>query len=188
MWTVNSAPTNPPVPIWGWWLTQVVLYNGCKTVVVVLEARCSSCHPTNNVSVNCEFIQHIMAKPLMRCIHWLHHKLRPVLEFWVINSRDIYPSFITIKWNHTMPQPFYSLFPGPPGWAGARRELLDFMVHGKINRRRHTDHPDGRHSIQTSNQCPPPPSPIFFTGWMPVLPPSVKAPKAASAFGLGRRR
>jgi len=28
---------------------------------------------------------------------------------------------------------FMVLFPGPPGWAGARRELLDFMVQGKIN-------------------------------------------------------
>jgi len=34
---------------------------------------------------------------------------------------------------HTTPQPFYGPFPGPPGWAGARRELLDFMVQGKIN-------------------------------------------------------
>jgi len=56
---------------------------------------------------------------------------------------------------------FTALFPGPPGWAGARRELLDFMVQGKINRGRHIDHPAGRHSIRT-NQCPPPPSPIFF--------------------------
>jgi len=31
------------------------------------------------------------------------------------------------------------------------------MVQGKINRGRHTDHPAGRHAIQT-NQCPPPPS------------------------------
>jgi len=52
---------------------------------------------------------------------------------------------------------FTALFLGPPGWAGARRELLDFMVQGKINRGRHTDHPAGRHSIRT-NQCPPPPS------------------------------
>jgi len=29
----------------------------------------------------------------------------------------------------------------------------------------------GRHSIWT-NQCPPPPSPIFFTGRMPFLPPN----------------
>jgi len=42
-----------------------------------------------------------------------------------------------------------ALFAGPPGWAGARRELLDFMVQGEINRGRHTDHPVGRHSIRT---------------------------------------
>jgi len=51
---------------------------------------------------------------------------------------------------------FTALFPGPPRWAGARRELLNFMVHGKIDRGRHTDHPAGCHSIQT-NQCPSPP-------------------------------
>jgi len=56
---------------------------------------------------------------------------------------------------------FTALIPGPPGWAGARREILDFMVQGKINWGRHTDHPAGCHSIRT-NQCPPPPSPIFF--------------------------
>ena len=65
---------------------------------------------------------------------------------------------------------FTTLFPGPPGWAGARRELLDFMVQGKINRGRHNDHLAGRHSIRT-NQCPRPPSPIFFSGRMPFLPP-----------------
>ena len=56
---------------------------------------------------------------------------------------------------------FTALFPGLPGWASARRELLDFMVQGKINIGRHTDHPDARHSIRTK-QCPPPPSPIFY--------------------------
>jgi len=71
----------------------------------------------------------------------------------------------------THTQPFYGLFPGPPGWVSARRELLNFMVQGKINRCRHTDHPARRHSIRT-NQCPPPPSPMFFTGCMPFLPPS----------------
>jgi len=58
---------------------------------------------------------------------------------------------------------FTALFQGASGWAGARRQLLDFMVQGEINRGRHTDHPAGRHSIRT-NQCPPPPSPIFFYG------------------------
>jgi len=32
---------------------------------------------------------------------------------------------------------------------------VEFMVQGKINRSRHTDHPAGRHSIWTK-QCPPP--------------------------------
>jgi len=53
-------------------------------------------------------------------------------------------------------------------WAGARRELLDFMVQGKINRGRHTDHPAGRHSIRT-NQCPRPPSPPYYTTYIWVL-------------------
>ena len=72
---------------------------------------------------------------------------------------------------------FTALFPGPPGWAGARRELLDFMVQGKFNRGRHTDHPAGRHSIRT-NQCPPPPS-SFLQARCPSYRPtnSVKALK-----------
>jgi len=66
---------------------------------------------------------------------------------------------------------FTALFPGRTGWAGARRELLDFMVQREINRGRHTDHPAGRHSIRT-NQCPPPPSPYIFTGQMTFLLPN----------------
>jgi len=76
---------------------------------------------------------------------------------------------------------FTSLFQRPPGWAGDRRELLDFMVQGMIYTGRHTNHPDGCHSIQT-NQCPPTPTPHFlkgqhlitqlFTGRMPFLPPN----------------
>jgi len=50
-----------------------------------------------------------------------------------------------------------------------QKRTSDFMVQGKINRDRHTDHPAGRHSIRT-NQCPPPPSTIFFTGRTPFLP------------------
>jgi len=57
---------------------------------------------------------------------------------------------------HTHTQPFTALFPGPTGWASARKELLNFMVQGKINRGRHINHPDGRHSIWTK-QCHPPP-------------------------------
>ena len=49
---------------------------------------------------------------------------------------------------------FTALFPGPPRWAGARRELLDFTVQGKINRGRHTDHLAERHSIRTNQYSP----------------------------------
>jgi len=66
---------------------------------------------------------------------------------------------------------FTALFPGPPGWAGARRELLDFMVQGKINRDRHTDHPAGHHTIRT-NQCPPPPSLHFLQAGCPSCHPT----------------
>ena len=60
-------------------------------------------------------------------------------------------------WRHIVPVQvvitttiFRPFFPGRPGWAGARRELLHFMVQGKINRGRHTDDPAGRHSIRTN--------------------------------------
>jgi len=54
-------------------------------------------------------------------------------------------------------------------------------VQGKINRGRHTDHPDGRHSIRTI-QCLPPPSPIFLQAGCPSCRPtnSIKALKATS--------
>jgi len=65
---------------------------------------------------------------------------------------------------------FTALFPGPPGSAGPRRELLDFMVQGEINRGRHTDHPAGCHCIQTNQWPPPPHTPTYFTVRMPFLP------------------
>jgi len=67
------------------------------------------------------------------------------------------------------PQPFYGPFLGAPGWAGARRELLDFMVQGRLTGR-HTDHLAGCHSIWTTSGAPqylP-----FFKGQMPFLLPN----------------
>ena len=58
------------------------------------------------------------------------------------------------SWEPPYHNHFKALFPGPPGWAGARIEILDFMVQGKINRDRHTDHPAGRHSIRTKQHHP----------------------------------
>jgi len=80
-------------------------------------------------------------------------------------------------------QLFYGHFPGTPEWAGARRELLDFMMQGKINRGRHTVHPARCHSIWT-NQFPPPTSPHFLQAGCPSCRPtsSVKALKATSLY------
>jgi len=70
------------------------------------------------------------------------------------------------------PQPFYNPFFRTTRVSRCQK-LLDFMVQGKINRGRHTDHPAWRHSIQT-NQCPGHIHhlPHIFTGWMPFLPPN----------------
>ena len=83
-------------------------------------------------------------------------------DWWKACSRSIFGMYLARErrgsWSsstlehHTPPQPFYGPFPGPPGWAGARRGLLDFMEQRKINYRgRHTDHPVGRHSIRTDS-------------------------------------
>jgi len=80
----------------------------------------------------------------------------------------------------TLHNRFTALFPRPSGWAIARKKPLDFMVQGKINRGRQTDHPAGRHSNWTK-QCPPPPSPHCFTGQMPFLPPKTNSSKALKA-------
>jgi len=71
-----------------------------------------------------------------------------------ILTSEIWPGLALATYHHNC---FMGLFSGSGGWAGARTELLDIIVQGKINRGRHTDHPAGRHSIRT-NQCPPPPS------------------------------
>ena len=95
------------------------------------------------------------------------------LMTFLLNGRRHTPRI----WTQQQPPPHHNhvmaLFPGPPGWASARRELLDFMVQGKINRGRHTDHPDGRYSIRTK-QCPPPSFPIFYrSDALPVAQPTV---------------
>jgi len=68
---------------------------------------------------------------------------------------------VSVSWqthtHTTVLRPFFRDHPGEPV---PEEKLLDFMVQGKINRGRHTDHPAGHHSIRT-NQRPPPPSPIL---------------------------
>jgi len=73
----------------------------------------------------------------------------------VVFANNCYLQMLVYHWNHHH-NFFTALFPGPPEWVGARKELLDFMVQGKTNRGRHTDHPAGCHSIWTKQWTPPP--------------------------------
>jgi len=66
--------------------------------------------------------------------------------------------YVYTKYHTTVLWPFFQDYPGE---SVLEEKLLDFMAQGEINRGRHTDHPPGRHSIRT-NQCPPPPSPVFY--------------------------
>jgi len=137
--------------------------------------------------------------PMWPCAMWNDSKtsrpsgvIRPVSVLSITVTTRNHSHRVNLQqhryWHDNRHDHFTALFPGPPGWAGARRELLDFVVQGKINRGRHTDHPAGRHSIRT-NQCPPPPSPIFFMGRMPFLPPNqqCQSTEGNCEFGLGRR-
>jgi len=117
---------------------------------------------------------------------WTNLLMHAIIESQVFNTTF----FLAVCWevqyctttshhNH-----FTALFRDHPG-EPMPEKLLDFIVHRKINRGRHTDHhhPAGRHSIRT-NQCPPPSSPIFLQARCPSCHPtnSVKALKATSAF------
>jgi len=85
-------------------------------------------------------------------------------------------------------RPFFRDHPGEPVPEVHNFWTSLYNVQEKINRGRHTDNPAGRHSIRTK-QCPPPPSSILQAGCPSCRPTnSVKALKAPSAFGLGRRR
>ena len=57
--------------------------------------------------------------------------------FVVPQNWSVAPLLIFGSHNHHHHNRFTALFPGPFGWAGARRELLDFMVPGKINKGTH---------------------------------------------------
>jgi len=58
-----------------------------------------------------------------------------------------------------------------PGEPGPEQNFWTLWCKGRLTEADTLDHPAGHHSIQT-NQCPPSPFPIFFTGRMPFLPPN----------------
>ena len=74
-----------------------------------------------------------------------------------------------LAYTHTqVTQPFYSPFPGLPGWAGAKRNLLlDFTVQGKISEADTLTIPLGATPSGLIND-PPPSSPIFTPDALPA--------------------
>jgi len=131
-------------------------------------------HNDNDVWVFCSFFYLCVAAVciLLVCIFCTHRSVSLAANILLTSQMGITSS------DHHHHNRFTALFLGPPGWAGARRELPDFVLQGKINRGRYIDHPAGCHSVRTS-QCPPPPSPIFLQAGCPSYHPtnSVKALK-----------
>jgi len=85
-----------------------------------------------------------------------------------LTIRQLFIAISTTTTTTTVLRPFFWDHPGEPV---PEKNFWTFMAQGKINRGRHTDHQAGRRSIRT-NQCQPPPSPPYFTDWMPFLPPN----------------
>ena len=77
--------------------------------------------------------------------------------------------------SHTQPfyghytQPFYGPFSGTTRVSRCQKRTSDFIVQGKINRDRNTDHPAGRHSSRSNQSVAISTIPL---GWMPFLPPN----------------
>jgi len=71
----------------------------------------------------------------------------------IIDVHCVY-KYINKLWHTTTPQPFYGPFSRITRVSRCQKRTSGLMMQGKINRGRHTDHPDGRHSIRTK-QCPP---------------------------------
>jgi len=124
-------------------------------------------------------------------LYWSHYTMPCCIcmFLWVIQTTKLCIDKLSDYHHHhhttTVLRPFFRDHPGEL----VPEENFGTLWWGKINRGRHTDHQAGRHSIQT-NQCPPPPSPHFLqAGCLSCRPTnSVKALKATSALGLGRRR
>ena len=88
-------------------------------------------------------------------------------NYWT--SPNPFPVYCSACCTDTHTQPFYDPFPGLPGLAGARRNLLlDFVVQGKITE---TDTPANRLDATPSGLISDPsPSPPPFLRRMPFLP------------------
>jgi len=115
---------------------------------VVLDPTCVTVQCTSVlITVFMVTLVHPQFHPLPTSVTGFLHAQCPFCHHRRCQSTESYlgASILPMK-NHPVvwsssanvqPQRFLRPFPGPPRWAGARRELLDFMVQRKINRGRH---------------------------------------------------
>ena len=66
---------------------------------------------------------------------WMSTILPHMVWHYCKFSMQVWNVLHAARWKYRMQKS--TLFPGPPGWASARRELLDLMVQRKINWSRH---------------------------------------------------
>ena len=115
---------------------------------------------------------------ITNCISALLARRHPLVHSGTSVVLQVLHTKITVSYCHppfhgTTPQPFYGPFSGTTRVSRCQKRTLNFKVQGKINRGRHKDDPAGCHSIWT-NQCPPPPSLIFYRlDAIPAIKPTV---------------
>jgi len=81
---------------------------------------------------------------------------------WNITTKNTqHTATITSHHHHNS---FTALFRDHPGEPVPEKNFWTLCCKGRLTRGRHTNHLAGCHSIQT-NQCPPPPSPLFTWLW-----------------------
>jgi len=95
------------------------------------------------------------------------------LPCYILSSEFVSHSTVD-NWSHhhhttTVLRPF---FRDHPGWASTGRELLDLCCKGRLTEADILTIRMGTIPSGLTKQCPPPPSPKFFTGRMPFLPPN----------------
>jgi len=81
------------------------------------------------------------------CVRWLWTRHWSVLtrSWWILLGYGKFISAHTHSRTH-----FTAPFLGLPGWAGARRNLLGFMVQGKITEADTQYNPVGHYSVRTN--------------------------------------
>jgi len=153
---------------------------GCLHISWDVDSRLSR-HPADRSVLHCR-------SPEMTLARWTRNTtVQHTASERSHHSKQSCQASITMRRPPPHHNRFTVLFPRPPGWDDARKNFWTLWCKGRLTEADTlTIQLDTTPSGLTSAHLHHPP---FFTGWMPFLSPtnSVKALKATSAFGLGRR-